>query len=57
MTEAPTAKVGAGEKVYHFAGGNEYLPCSVVAASEDEAVKLWEVKRQPTPAAGSEEKQ
>lgn len=30
---------------YHFAGGMEYEPLTVEAASREEAEKLWEARR------------
>jgi len=33
------------EQEYHFAGGLEYEPLTVKAASREEAEKLWQEKR------------
>lgn len=53
VASAPASKVEGQE--YHFAGGNEYLPCTVVASSLEEAEQKWVEKRQPVvPVVGSD---
>ena len=32
---------------FHFAGGMEYQPLTIEAASYDEALKIWEKEKQP----------